>query len=91
MISITTYKLKPFLTKDETRELMSVFARVGPGPGTLAHYVATDGSQGVVITDSDDLESGYQNLLNYTQWIEYDTTPVLSIEQAVPHIMASLS
>ncbi len=57
MISITTYKLKPFLTKDEVRELMSVFAKEGPGPGTTAHYVAADGRGGLVITDSDDLEA----------------------------------
>ena len=91
MISITTYKLKPFLTKDETRELMNVFASVGAGPGTKAHYIAADGSHGLVITESDDLEAGYRNILNYTQWIEYDTTPVLAVEQAVPHIMDSLS
>lgn len=91
MISITTYKLKPFLTKDETRELMSVFAKEGPGPGTKAHYIAADGSGGLVVTDSDDLEAGYRNILNYTRWIEYDLTPVLDVEQAVPHIMDSLS
>ncbi len=91
MISITTYKLKPFLTKDEVRELMSVFAKEGPGPGTTAHYVAADGSGGLVITDSEDLQAGYRNILNYTRWIEYDMTPVLDVEQAVPYIMDSLS
>ena len=91
MVSITTYKLKPFLTKDEVREVMGVFAKEGPGPGTTAHYITADGSGGVVITDSDDLQAGYRNILNYTRWIEYDMTPVLDVEQAVPHIMDSLS
>jgi hypothetical protein len=44
-----------------------------------------------VIAETDDIEAGYRNLLNYTQWIEYETSVVLKIEQAVPHIMDALS
>ena len=91
MVFITTYKLKPFLGKSEMRELMGVFAEVGSGPGTTAHYVAADGSHGVVIAEHDDVEAAYRNLLNYTQWIEYDTKVMLKVEQAVPHVMDSLS
>jgi hypothetical protein len=90
MIFVTTYKIKPFLSKDETRELMGVFAKAGAGPGAKAHYVASDGSHGVVISESDDVEPAYRNLLNYTQWVEYDTKVMLTVEQAVPHIMDSL-
>jgi hypothetical protein len=91
MIFITTYKIKPFLGKAETKELMSVFAREGEGPGATAHYVAADGSHGLVISEADDLEPAYANLQNYTQWVEYDTKAMLRVEQAVPHIMAALS
>ena len=91
MIFITTYKIKPFLSKDETRKLLSVFAEEGEGPGTTAHYVAADGSHGVVISESDDLEAAYRNIQNYTQWVEYDTKVMLKVEQAVPHIMDALS
>jgi uncharacterized protein DUF3303 len=91
MIFITTYKIKPFLSKDETRKLLDVFAKQGEGPGTTAHYVAADGSHGVVISEADDVEPAYANIQNYTQWVEYDTKVVLKVEQAVPHIMAALS
>jgi hypothetical protein len=91
MIFITTYKIKPFLSNDETRKLLSVFAKEGEAPGTTAHYVAADGSHGVVISESDDLEAAYRNIQNYTQWVEYDTKVVLKVEQAVPHIMDALS
>jgi hypothetical protein len=90
MIFVTTYKIQPFLGKDETRELMGVFAKAGAGPGVKAHYVAADGSHGVVISESDDVEPAYRNLQNYTQWVEYDTKVMLTVEQAVPHIMDSL-
>ncbi len=91
MIFVTTYKLKPFLSNAETRELMGVFAKEGAGPGTTAHYVAADGSRGVVISESDDVQAAYRNLLNYTQWVEYDTKVMLTVEQAVPHIMDALA
>ena len=91
MIFITTYRIKPFLSKDETRKLLDVFGKEGPGPGTTAHYVAADGSHGVVISDTDDIEAAYRNIQNYTQWVEYDTKVMLKVEDAVPQIMDALS
>ena len=91
MILVTTYKLKPFLTKDETRKLMDIFAKEGAGPGVTAHYVAAGGGQGMVISETDDVAAGYRNILNYTQWVEYDTTVMLAIEEAVPLIADSLT
>ena len=90
MTWITTYRTKPFMTKEETREMMAVFAETGPGPGTTAHYVATDGSHGVVISETDDIGATYRNLLKYAQWIEFDTSPVLAVDDAVPHIVDEL-
>jgi uncharacterized protein DUF3303 len=85
MIFITTYRIKQ-QSKEETKKLMGVFAEKGV-PSTLKeHYVAADGSQGVLISEADDLEEAYRNLLNYTEWIEYETKPYLTIEQALPHI-----
>ena len=91
MIFITTYKIKPFLSNDATKKLLSVFAEEGAGPGTTAHYVAADGSHGVVIADTDDIEAAYRNIQNYTQWVEYDTKVMLTVEEAVPQIMDALS
>jgi hypothetical protein len=68
-----------------------VFAEAGPGPGTQAHYVAADGSHGVVIAETDDLLGAYRNIQNYTQWVEYDTKVMLKVEDAVPQIMDALS
>ena len=56
-----------------------------------AHYVAADGSLGVVIAEADDLDEAYRNILNCAEWIEYDTKPCVTIEQAVPHIMDYIS
>lgn len=86
VIFITTYRIKQ-LSKDETKQLMGVFSDKGVPSTVKAHYVAADGSHGIVIAEADDLEEAYRNILNYAEWIEYDTKPYLTIEQAVPHIM----
>ena len=87
---MTTYRIKPFLSAEEQKKLMQKFAEAGAAPGTTAHYVAADGSHGVVIAETDDIKEGYRNLQNYTQWVEYDTKVMLPIEEAVPIIMESL-
>jgi hypothetical protein len=88
---MTTYTIKPYLSNEETKSLMEVFAREGAAPGTTAHYVAADGSHGVVIAETDDVSGAYRNLQNYTQWVEYDTKVMLTADEAVPMIMESLN
>ena len=90
MIFVTTYKLKSHITKAETKELMSVFATIGNAPGTLAHYVNADGGGGIAIAESDDPAEGYANLLNYQQWIQFESKVMLKVEDAVPLIGAYL-
>ncbi len=91
MIFMTTYKIKPFLGNEETKKLLDVFAKQGSGPGTTAHYVAADGSHGVVIADTDDVAGAYGNLQHFTQWVEYDTKVMLTVEEAVPLIVEALA
>lgn len=91
MLFLTTYKIKPYLSNEERKTLLEVFAKAGPGPGTTAHYVAADGSHGVVIADTDDVAGAYANLQNYVQWVEYDTNVMLTVEEAVPLIVESLA
>ena len=91
MLFITTYRTKPFLSRDKTKELMDTFAANGPGPGTTADYIAADGSCGVVISDNEDAAAAYAAILPYTPYVEYDSKVMLTIDEAVPHILASLA
>jgi hypothetical protein len=91
MIFVTTYKIKPYITNEETKELLEVFAKAGPGPGTTAHYVAADGSHGVVVAETDDVAAAYANLQNYTRWVQYETRVMLTVEEAVPLLIESLA
>jgi hypothetical protein len=87
VIFITTWRVKENLTKDEQKELLGAFRDHGTTPTVTAHYVSGDGTTGVVIDETDDLEAGYRNILNYRQWLTFDSKAYLTIEQALPHLM----
>jgi hypothetical protein len=91
MLFITTYKMKPYITQDEVRELMAAFAEHGDDPGMVANYIAADVSGGVTISERDDAADAFRNMLNYVWWMEFDTKPMLTIEDAVPHILDAIS
>ena len=88
---VTTYTFKPFMTKDETKTLLQAFAEFGNAPGTTAHYVRSDGTGGIVIGESDDIAGMYRNILNYNEFVEFESHVVLSVEDAVPLVMESVS
>lgn len=87
MLHVTNYTFKPHMTKEEIKELLEVFAAIGNAPGTTAHYVWTDGRGGTVIADTDDLTATYRNLLNYTEWMDFDQKVALPVEEAVAQVM----
>lgn len=87
MLHVVNYTFKPHMSKDEVKALLEAFAAIGNGPGTIAHYVWTDGRGGTVISDTDDLTGTYRNLLNYTEWMEFDHRVALPVEEAVPQVM----
>ena len=83
---VTTYTFKPFMTKDETKALLEAFAEFGNAPGTTAHYLRADGTGGIVIGESDDVAGMYRNILNYNEFVGFESRVVLSVEDAVPLI-----
>jgi hypothetical protein len=87
MLFLTTYRVKPYLTKGETKELLALFGKAGEAPGTIAHYVAADNSVGWTVTEAEDATSGYAATLQYSQYIEFDTKPILMISDAIPHLL----
>lgn len=91
MIWVTTYKIKPHLSKDQTKALLDTFAEKGPAPGTTAHYVAADGSHGVTISESDDVAGLYRTVQTYAEWIEFDSKVMLDVTESVPITMEVIS
>ncbi len=87
MLFFTTYHFKPFMSKKESKELLETFSKIGGPAGEVAHYISADNSFGVIISQSDDVTNSYRNILNYSQWVEYETRMVMRIEDAIPHLV----
>jgi hypothetical protein len=83
MIFLSEYRFRPGLTKADTAALMTLFGERGPETGTIAHYVKTDGSGGLVIIDEDDPAKAFSASLAYSEYLEFTVSPVLTIEDAV--------
>jgi hypothetical protein len=87
MLFATRYKFKGDQSPESVKKLLAVFAERGPASGEVAHYVAADGRGGLIITESDDVGEAYENSLAYQQWMDLETTPVLTIDDAMPAIL----
>ena len=87
MLFMTTYRVKPYLPRSETKKLLDLFGKVGAAPGTIAHYVAADNTVGWTVTEAPDATTGYVATLQYSEYIEFDTKPVLTIDDALPPLL----
>lgn len=76
-------------SRDQVGELMNEFGTRGEMEGTVAHYVYPGGG-GMVIVDTDDVEALYETALAYTEWLDFDVRPIMSIDSAVPKILSWL-
>lgn len=89
MLYVTTYGFRGEMSPETTKELLSVHAERGSSPGELAHYLRFDGSGGVIVSDvtPDMAERQYENVLHFQQWLTMETTPVMTVEEAMPSIL----
>lgn len=88
---VSTYTFKPFTTPEETQRLLAIFAEVGNAPGVTDHLVFTDGTGGVVIGESDDIEGLYRNVLAYGEFVQFQTRVALAVEDAAPLVAESVA
>lgn len=87
MLFATKYTFKGDRSPDSVKEMLGVFAAQGEQEGQLAHYVAANGRGGLIISEADSMEDGYENLLHYSRWMDFDITPILPIDVAMGAIM----
>ena len=72
------------------RELTKKFGEFGVSPGTVAHYVNLDGSGGFVILSAQTEEErakGYEITIEYGPWVDFEITPVATMDEALPIIL----
>lgn len=86
MLVVTRYRFKGDQSPESVKALLAVFAEQGPGDGEIAHYVLADGSGGFTIAEVDSLQDGYEGALRYQEWMDMETRPILTIDDAMPVI-----
>ena len=91
MLTVTEYRLRSTLSREDEKRLMDLFAEKAKGPGELAHYIRMDGGGGYVVADSDDVTGLYERILEFGEFMEFTITPVLNVDDAVGPIMKVLA
>ena len=91
MLFVTKYTFKGDQSPASVKAMLEVFGEQGAAPGEIAHYVAADGRGGLVISENDSVTEIYENALHYMQWIDTQSVPAQTIEDALPTIMAVYS
>jgi len=83
MLIVTKYRFKGDQSPDSVRALLAVFAEQGAGEGEIAHYVLADGRGGFTIAELDSLDDAYEAALRFAQWMDMESAPVLTIDDAM--------
>jgi hypothetical protein len=91
MLFVTHYEEIGEPSKERTQELMALFSERGSGPGTVAHYFYADGGGGFVIADDSGLDALYEDAIQYSPYLKFNTRPILLVDDAVPTIVEWMS
>ena len=85
---ITTYRYRDGLRSDDYRDLTKMFTEVGNGPGVITHYSRLDGKGGVFVQKvvPGQEEKALEVVLEYAPWVDFESFPVTTIEEAFPVI-----
>jgi hypothetical protein len=71
----------------DQRHLLELFEKHGTAPGTIAHYVAADNSTGWTVIEAESPVEAYATILKYEEYIQFELTPILTIDEALPHLL----
>ena len=85
VLFMTRYTIPPNADRspENFKALLATFAELGEMDGEIAHYVTAEVSGGVIISENDSLVDAHERMLRYNTWLNFEITPMLSIEEAV--------
>jgi hypothetical protein len=99
MLFCTTWKARP-ITVDQTDRMMGIWGKIEADMAARTDmtrqcwYVAADGSQGLLVVDTNDPAAAAAFNLEVSlalgEFLEFDTRPVLDLDAAMPAIAAAV-
>ena len=89
MLFMTTYTFRDDISQESVKEMLAIIVSREPSPTEKLHYIATDGSGGVVINevDAESQHEVYEGVLHMQPYMEMHTRPILAVEDAMPTVM----
>jgi uncharacterized protein DUF3303 len=75
----------------QAKKLMALFAERGKIPGEIAHYARADGRGGTVISENANIGELHDVALAYSEYMDIEIIPVLTIDDAVPALLKYFS
>jgi hypothetical protein len=100
MILLTAWKTRP-LSPEQQKRMMAIWGaqleRTAKDPAwkPLSFYMYADGSGGISLAEVTDYDKanarGLQESIELSEFLELDSRPVLTQEQAMPAILAAMA
>ncbi len=81
---LVTYRYRD-LTDEDARQLTQATLKEGPAEGLVAQYERLDGKGGYAIYEAPDdagAEAGFDFVMRYQKWMEFELTPITTFEDA---------
>ena len=72
------------MSEESQKRGLQLFANWDPPFEVKAHYVRGDGNGGITIIETDSSEAVMESVSPWLPFFEFDVTPVVPAEQAVP-------
>lgn len=71
------------------RDLLKKFGEYGQAPGVIAQYERLDGKGGVFFQESpeEEAEKDFEQTAIYSEYMDFEVTPVTPFEDALPTFM----
>ena len=91
MLFGTRYRFSGPRSDEGTKALMAALAEHGTPAGTIAHYLMADGRGGLVIHESESILDALDNISIPITCLEFETHPMLTLEDALPVLMKRYS
>jgi hypothetical protein len=84
MLFAVLYRVRAGITEEAQKRSLQLFTQWSPPFEFKAHYARGDGNGGVAIVESDSAEAIVEGTTPWLPFFEFDVTPVVDIQAAVP-------
>jgi hypothetical protein len=91
MLFAAIYRPRDSVSEESQKRGLQLFANWTPPYEFKAHWARADGHGGIAIIESDSVEALIEGVAPWGPFFEFEVTPVMDIQQAVPALQRSFA